>query len=337
MQTMGGPGARPRCKPAIQVYSKLYYATRVKPGFDAMWEKAKEALPSSARVAMSQDYTRSCWEKEDEDFKADIEKKGQELHQAALEEWKASRSIPEGSAEEYHEAMESLNDVGIPLADALAERLGCHVVILAVGPVGSEKGEVCLRTVFSDTSGQETSRTWAQFDHKGFTAMEASVTCYGRAAFSESPIKERAWPPLETADPDASSLHGLLPMDPNTVTPTTVAPAPGAPLTLTPAPGTPLTIAPAPALAAPLTVTAASAMPLTGAPLTATPSAIPVRLPSTAPLTATPSAIPVPLAVPDDGIDRTAWAPSLLTAHRYLSGKKWGPPLDGVAGDAYEA
>jgi hypothetical protein len=42
--------------------------------------------------------------------------------------------------------MESLNDVGIPLADALAERLGCHVVILAVGPVGSEKGEVCLRT-----------------------------------------------------------------------------------------------------------------------------------------------------------------------------------------------
>jgi hypothetical protein len=103
MQTMGGPGARPRRKPAIQVYSKMHYTTRVKPGFDTMWEKAKEALPTSARVAMSQDYTRSCWEKEDDDFKADIEKQGQELHQAALEEWKASRRIPEGSAEEYHE------------------------------------------------------------------------------------------------------------------------------------------------------------------------------------------------------------------------------------------
>jgi predicted phosphoribosyltransferase len=43
-------------------------------------------------------------------------------------------------------AMETLNEVGIPMADALAERLGSHVVILVVGPVGSEKGEVCLRT-----------------------------------------------------------------------------------------------------------------------------------------------------------------------------------------------
>jgi hypothetical protein len=42
--------------------------------------------------------------------------------------------------------MESLSEVGIPMADALAERLGSHVVILVVGPVGSEKGEVCLRT-----------------------------------------------------------------------------------------------------------------------------------------------------------------------------------------------
>ncbi|KAJ7794529.1 hypothetical protein B0H14DRAFT_3496893 [Mycena olivaceomarginata] len=126
MQTMGGPGARPRHKPAIQVYSKLYYMTRIKPRFDVMWEKAKEALPSSAHITMSQDYTRSCGEKEDEDFKADVEKKGQGVHQAALEEWKASQSIPEGSAEEYHKAMESLNNVGIPLANALAERLGCR-------------------------------------------------------------------------------------------------------------------------------------------------------------------------------------------------------------------
>ncbi|KAJ7748846.1 hypothetical protein B0H14DRAFT_3513700 [Mycena olivaceomarginata] len=139
MQTMSGPGSRPRRKPAIQVYSKLHYATRIKPGFDSIWEKAKETLPPGARVAMSQDYVRTCWEKEDDDFREDIENQSKELHQAALQEWKASRKIPEGSAEEYHEAMESLNDVGIPLADALAERLGCHVVILAVGPVGIRK------------------------------------------------------------------------------------------------------------------------------------------------------------------------------------------------------
>ncbi|KAJ7716492.1 hypothetical protein B0H14DRAFT_3522255 [Mycena olivaceomarginata] len=330
MQTMSGPGSRPRRKPAIQVYSKLHYATRIKPGFDAIWEKAKETLPPGARVAMSQDYVRTCWEKEDDDFREDIENQSKELHQAALQEWKASRKIPEGSAEEYHEAMESLNDVGIPLADALAERLGCHVVILAVGPVGSEKGEVCLRTVFSDTSCQETSRTWAQFDNKGFTAMENSITRYGRAAFSRALCRERAWPPLETVPPP--SLDGLLPMDPNTVAPVSVVPAPGAP-----APDAPLTVAPAPVApltAAPPTATPSaipasrlpSTVPLTATPLTVTPRAIPApRLPSTAPLTATPSAIPTPLTVPDDGIDCTAWAPSLIAAHAYLSEKKWGP------------
>ncbi|KAJ7794528.1 hypothetical protein B0H14DRAFT_2621803 [Mycena olivaceomarginata] len=108
-----------------------------------------------------------------------------------------------------------------------------------------------------------------------------------------------------------------------------VVPAPGAPLTVAPAPGVPLTIAPAPA--APLTVMAASAVLLTGVPLTATPSTIPALcLPSTTPLTGTPltvmpSTIPTPLTVPDDKIDHTTWAPSLLTVHRYLSGKKWGP------------
>jgi hypothetical protein len=32
------------------------------------------------------------------------------------------------------------------MADAMAEYLGAHIVILVVGPVGSAKGEVGLRT-----------------------------------------------------------------------------------------------------------------------------------------------------------------------------------------------
>jgi hypothetical protein len=43
-----------------------------------------------------------------------------------------------------------------------------------------------LRSIFSDMTNLQTTRTWAQFDHKGFTAMENSITRYGRAAFSES-------------------------------------------------------------------------------------------------------------------------------------------------------
>ncbi|KAJ6477687.1 hypothetical protein C8R45DRAFT_934345 [Mycena sanguinolenta] len=286
MQTMSGPGARPRRKAAIQVYSKLHYASRIKPGFDASWEKSKEALPASMRVSMSQDFVRTCWEEEDEDFRADIEKKAEEMHQAALQEWKASRKIPEGSAEEYHD----LPEVAIPMADALAERTGCHVVILCVGPIGSEKGEVCLRTVFSDTSNLETSRTWAQFDHKGFTAMESSITRYGRAAFSRAACMERAWPPLES-----SSLDGLLPINPALVPPAPVAPITAASSLAEP----PSTLGSAPHVAAPDAIT----------PIQSSPN---------------PAIPPTPIT-PDDGIDRTGWAPSLITAHTYLSEKKWGP------------
>jgi hypothetical protein len=55
------------------------------------------------------------------------------------------------------------------------------------------------------------------------------------------------------------------------------------------------------------------------------PLIIPVAMVPAGPASDTmPKALLV-LTVPDDGIDRTEWAPSLLTAHRYLSGKEWGP------------
>jgi hypothetical protein len=111
MQTMAGPGARPRLKPAVSVYSKLHYAERVKPGFDAIWETAKETSPQSARVAMSQDYVRTCWAKESDEFKAEVERVRDEMHQTALAEWKASRQVPEGSAEDYHKYVASTNIV----------------------------------------------------------------------------------------------------------------------------------------------------------------------------------------------------------------------------------
>ncbi|KAF8139534.1 hypothetical protein K438DRAFT_2030521 [Mycena galopus ATCC 62051] len=214
----------------------LHYTTRLKPAFDAIWAEAKKTLPATACVAMSQDHVRVHWEKEPQEFKDAIEEESQNSHRVAMEKWKAARKIPEGSAEEYHEAMESLTEVGIPMADALAEHLGSHVVILVVGPVGAEKGEVCLRTVFSDTSKLQTARTWAQFDHKGFTAMENSITRYGRAAFSQAECKACMWSPLESADLLSSEL---LTIDDGTTLAPVVTPAP----IVTPAPvGTPVPV-----------------------------------------------------------------------------------------------
>jgi hypothetical protein len=105
MQTMTGPRARPRRKPALGLYSKLHYTTCVKPEFDAIWAEASKTLPLKERVAMSQDYTRTCWAKESAEFKDALEKEAEELHHAEIEQWKAARIIPEGSAEEYHECV----------------------------------------------------------------------------------------------------------------------------------------------------------------------------------------------------------------------------------------
>ncbi|KAK7048773.1 hypothetical protein R3P38DRAFT_3175027 [Favolaschia claudopus] len=351
MQTMSGPSARPRRKPAIAVYSKLHYAERIKPKFDELWAKAKDNVPAGDRFSMSQDFVRSSWEAESDDFKASVVKKGEEMYEQAMADWKAARKVPEGSAEEYHNAMETLTEVGIPMADALAERLGSHVVILVVGPVGSEKGEVCLRTVFSDTSNLQTSRTWAQFDHKGFTAMENSITRYGRAAFSKAECEARAWPPVELdnllqiedealpgsgssappAAPNASTVpnapppgSSAPPATPNTSTvPNAPPPGSSAP------PATPNTStvpnAPPPGSSAPPATPNTSTVPNAPPPGSSAPPATPIV---SAPPPANASAVDAPSTdTPPaaDGVDRSEWSKSLVLAHAYLSGKDWGP------------
>ncbi|KAJ7756676.1 hypothetical protein B0H16DRAFT_1721741 [Mycena metata] len=186
MRAMSGANARPRRQLPAVLYSKLHYPTRIKPRFDTMWDSLKATTPDKERIALSCKFVYTCWDEETEEFRRDIEKQAEEQHRAALEEWRAGREAPEASAEVYHEALENLNTVGIPLVDALAERLGMHVVLLAVGPVGSEGGQVALRSVFSDTAGGLTSKTWAQLDHTGFTAMEKSITRYGCGFFSKA-------------------------------------------------------------------------------------------------------------------------------------------------------
>ncbi|KAJ7761165.1 hypothetical protein DFH07DRAFT_957243 [Mycena maculata] len=313
MQGMLEPGARPRLKPAIEVYSKLYYASRIKPEFDKQWAAVKDTLPATARVSMSQDFVQTSWQSESAEFKKELEMHTKMEHEEALKVWKGRRVVPEASGEVYHQALESLSEVGIPLADALAEKLGMHVIICAVGPVGSEKGEVCLRTIFSDTSNAATPRTWAQFDPKGFTAMEASITRYGCASYTKAQCRERAWPPVDTVQ-----LNGLLPME--DIAPGVTA-APGSTTSSVVLPTGPAPGPAAPAAPVPMTTVAIPTGQVTLPTLPATTVA-----PATSPHVTSDPSDPVPPEIPEDGLDRTEWADSLVKTHAYLSKKKWGDP-----------
>jgi hypothetical protein len=146
MQAMSGNAARPRRKTNLAQYSSKYYVSKLKQGFDAVWDNAKETVPPSARISMCQDYVKACWEQESEEVKTEIAAEADTQYEAEMGEYRSMNSLPERTADEYHNALTTLDDVGIPLADALSERLGMHVMILAVGPVGSQKGEVRLRS-----------------------------------------------------------------------------------------------------------------------------------------------------------------------------------------------
>ncbi|KAF8156445.1 hypothetical protein K438DRAFT_2075417 [Mycena galopus ATCC 62051] len=264
---------------------------------------------------MSQDHVRASWAKESEQFKASVEEEGSEMHRHELEKWKAAAKFPRlvrrnitKKSDRKIRAMETLNKVGIPMADALSERLGAHVVILVVGPVGSENGEVCLRIVFSDTAKLQTTRTWAQFDHKGFTEMENSIMRYGREAFTKVECRARAWPPPESAEP--VHVAGLL-----TLTDTS-APAP----VPTPrGPTQPLPAAPAPVVLAPVIPA-----PIVPAPVIPTP-VVPTPVVPVLPVISVPPIVPALIPVADDGIDRSGWTENLKETHAYLSQKQWGP------------
>ncbi|KAJ7467750.1 hypothetical protein B0H11DRAFT_1921238 [Mycena galericulata] len=69
MQSLGGGSMRPRRKSNLAYYSGKYYATRMKDGFDAEWEKAKTTLDTNMRVSMCQDYVNTKWEAETKEFK----------------------------------------------------------------------------------------------------------------------------------------------------------------------------------------------------------------------------------------------------------------------------
>ncbi|KAJ7758972.1 hypothetical protein DFH07DRAFT_772308 [Mycena maculata] len=207
MHKISSGGARPKKKSGLAYYSGKYYACRLKANFDALWEDSKKTLGPKFRR----------WNAKPDDFKKALVEEVAEAYVEVKRKWKEGYVGREGNTEGYHEVLESFDEVGIPLADALAERLGMHVIIMAVGPVGSQRGEVW--------------RWYVEGVGGNLTAAEASVTCYGRAFFTKEQCRDRAWPPLEGGVPapeggpvGVPNLDNLIQLTPEGSAPETAAP-----------------------------------------------------------------------------------------------------------------
>ncbi|KAJ7198725.1 hypothetical protein GGX14DRAFT_401743 [Mycena pura] len=320
MQTMTGRNARPRRKTNVAFYSSKYYTKKMKADFDTIWNGVKDTLPAGARIVMCKDYVQSCWDKESEEVKASVEEELEAEYQAELKKFCERHDVPQKTAEEYHNALKNFDEVGIPLADALAERLGMHIAILAVGPVGDQGGEVRVRSIFSDTSTGEISKMWPEFDRSGFTAAEASLARYGRALFSKQSCRERvpldSVPELDDSDtlftiepagcetgsaaPLAQRAAAARPPGGTSASASNASATPGPPSAATPGAATALPAA------LPPSGTAASNAPATpGPPSAATPGAapaLPAALPPSGTATSNAPATPPSAATPGAAI-----------------------------------
>lgn len=117
----------PRRPRLIQYYSSLHYQDRVKSVFEAEWKKVEdewkkerdtvleqnEALEEDdeevpipkkpAKINIRNRVTRSLWEAESEETKAEVERRVEAHHLQAMSEFEALKKLPkERSAEDYH-------------------------------------------------------------------------------------------------------------------------------------------------------------------------------------------------------------------------------------------
>jgi hypothetical protein len=88
-------------KTEIGMYSEMFFATKVKPAFDALWEGCLQSgFDLKHRINLVKKMTKEAWDKEPEDVKSSIWAKCEEEYAQAITDWKA-RNDWTGSAEDF--------------------------------------------------------------------------------------------------------------------------------------------------------------------------------------------------------------------------------------------
>ena len=83
------------------MYSEMFYNSRVKAGFDAMWEGCSQnGVLSNERIQLWSRYTREHWLKESKELRDEVKKKCEDKYAADLQAWK-DRGEWNESAEAY--------------------------------------------------------------------------------------------------------------------------------------------------------------------------------------------------------------------------------------------
>lgn len=137
----------------------------MKEEFLQLWSSTKGSVPATERLNMYRRFVAQRWNEEDEGVKSEVKNRVESEYASAMEKYKASKNVRhQRTAEEYHEyvfflpylryftdtqpfcrALQTADEVLIPIIDAISERFGLHAVLMLVGPLGSAGGRVEVR------------------------------------------------------------------------------------------------------------------------------------------------------------------------------------------------
>lgn len=109
---------RPSKPKVLHRYSQMHYKDRIKPNFDLFWSSQEGAIPSSQRLAMTQDFVQKSWTNEPPEFRSAFEELVETEYQEALKAFNRrmdySRTTPQAKLE-YVLPFLSTGDIGTDL------------------------------------------------------------------------------------------------------------------------------------------------------------------------------------------------------------------------------
>ncbi|KAL0576142.1 hypothetical protein V5O48_005833 [Marasmius crinis-equi] len=172
-----------------QYYQKVYYPTRLKPGFDEYWKgRSKAAGDEKCRIKETNEYCDARWAKESEDFKAAMRKEMNENYAKEMKDHK-DRMKWKDDAESYAKVWAKAPNLLPTIVLALAKVFGSGCSIFLYGPRAD--GEITVDSVSATIPGAISRKDLSEFCPEVNARMHATCQQFAEALFSKEYCKSR--------------------------------------------------------------------------------------------------------------------------------------------------
>ncbi|KAL0573150.1 hypothetical protein V5O48_008816 [Marasmius crinis-equi] len=167
--------ALPRRPQERQFYQSMYWEERLVEGWNTYWEGIKHRVGEPARVGKMNDYVRSRWDEETDEFKAQVRGELEEKYRKEQVEYE-SRLLWKDDADNYAKVWSKIDEIIPPLAEAVAQVFGSGCTILIVSATIPE--------------GQS-RKSMQDFDKEGYATVHSMCHKFATAVFPKEYVESR--------------------------------------------------------------------------------------------------------------------------------------------------